>query len=96
MSATSTIGQQRTRPNFERQSSQYLCLYDYPSLFCAQTDCSLDLEIENCFDSNIYARIYAMLGGSIVVFINCDEVCVVVLSVCVCVCLFLFVDLLSF
>ena len=37
--------QKRTRPTFERQSSQFLCLYDCPSLSCARTYCSLDLKV---------------------------------------------------
>ena len=36
--------QKRTRPTFERQSSQFLCLYDCPSRFVARTSRSLDLK----------------------------------------------------
>ena len=36
--------QKRTRPTFERQSSQFLCLYDCPSRFFERTSRFLDLK----------------------------------------------------
>ena len=36
--------QKRTRPTFERQSSQFPCLHDCPSRFFARTSRSLDLK----------------------------------------------------
>ena len=53
--------QKRTRPTFERQSPQFLCLYDCPSLLFARTSRFLDLYSRFYADLSIYARIYAKL-----------------------------------
>ena len=53
--------QKHTRPTFERQSSQFLCLYDCPSLLFARTSRSLDLYSRIYPDLRIYAHIYAHL-----------------------------------
>ena len=60
----------RTRPTFERQSSQFLCLYDCPSLRFARTSRSLDLYPRICADLSIYARIYAKLYTRIYAKLN--------------------------
>ena len=53
--------QKRTRPAFERQSPQFLCLYDCPSLLFARTSRFLELYSRIYADLSIYARIYAKL-----------------------------------
>ena len=53
--------QKQTHPSFERQSSQFLCLYNCPSLLFGRTSRSLELHSRIYAHSNIYASIYAKL-----------------------------------